>query len=549
MFVKIREVCYIRRETNFSYTVGQVCLEYERMIHQGNRSDLTGNHLGITAEQVGRKFNVSGRTVSRYIRLGLLDKGILDFKDNYKNTSNLQYKNIKDLLLNGNISPEETEVLLGMYFEEYLDMSLRYFGNSEMQNIFKEIEVSGQGVDIPLMSGENSKLVMRLSCTDSTSLEGDGVKSWTTELYFSEGVSTDNSQGGLLKVITELGVDFKDKISKEDYPLLWNLCAAYYNWQETDEEKAERIDRERLKELESELSSLGDASLFDVYTFLLRNWSVTDSKYYEDAWIKNGQNSSVQAVKNLASIHCDDIVNNQNYTVTYDDGSGTIVLQKVCSPINVDNSKSESSKTSVTSEQYLRLRLMYDIIQTSKSGKSSIDIQGITASLSNKGITGRLDINNSLVVNRVKVIANANQAATDMSNVDISELGEIDYIDILNRAEELTRYFIPRVQGYVYDTGMEVIDDESVIRNSSALFGLFPLDGGGKLLYVNSVTFIGMQLNDLGPVNISSNEMGAVISTVLEVNGIMAQTIRVSGIKLKGEDSAYDILGIINRGN
>ena len=43
--------------------------------------------------------------------------------------------------------------------------------------------------------------------------------------------------------------------------------------------------------------------------------------------------------------------------------------------------------------------------------------------------------------------------------------------------------------------------------------------------------------------------MGAVISTVLEVNGIMAQTIRVSGIKLKGEDSAYDILGIINRGN
>lgn len=72
MFVKIREVCYIRRETNFSYTVGQVCLEYERMIHQGNRSDLTGNHLGITAEQVGRKFNVSGRTVSRYIRLILL---------------------------------------------------------------------------------------------------------------------------------------------------------------------------------------------------------------------------------------------------------------------------------------------------------------------------------------------------------------------------------------------------------------------------------------------------------------------------------------------
>lgn len=435
-------------------------------------------------------------------------------KDNYKNTPNLQYKNIKDLLLNGNISPEETEVLLGMYFEEYLDMSLRYFENSEMQNIFKEIEASGQDVDIPLMFGENSKLVMRLSCTDSTSLEGDDVKSWTTELYFSDDVSTDNSQSGLLKVIAELGVDFKDKISKEDYPLLWNLCAAYYNWQETDEEKAERIDRERLEELESELSSLGDASLFDVYTFLLRNWSVTDSKFYGDAWTKNGQNSSVQAVKNLASIHCDDIVNNQNYTVAYDDGSGTTVLQKVCSPINVDNSKSENSKTSVTSEQYLRLRLMYDIIQTSKSGKSSIDIQGITTSLSNKGITGRLDINNSLVVNRIKIVANANQAAMDMSNVDISELGEIDCIDILNRAEELTRYFIPRVQGYAYDTGMEVVNDESVIHNSSALFGLFPLDDGGKLLYVNKIginrlpKFYNIQYVDLNSVEAVSAYSG-----------------------------------------
>ena len=431
-------------------------------------------------------------------------------KSNYKNTLNLQYKNIKDLLLNGNIGSEEAEVLLSMYFDKYLDMSDRYVAGSGMQSIFKEIEENGQNVDITLMSGENSNLVMSLTYNDSANLEGDSVGSWETALSFGEKSITSNTPGtyasGLLKVIAELGVDFKDKISKEYYPLLWNLCAAYYNWQETDEEKAERIDRERLEELESELSSLGDASLFDVYTFLLRNWSVTDLKFYGDAWTKNGQNSSVQAVKNLASIHCDDIVNNQNYTVTYDDGSGTTVLQKVCSPINVDNSKSESSKTSVTSEQYLRLRLMYDIIQTSKSGKSSIDIQGIMTSLSNKGITGRLDINNSLVVNRVKVIANANQAAMDMSNVDISELGEIDYTDILNRAEELTRYFIPRVQGYVYDTGMEVIDDESVIRNSSVLFGLFPLDGDGKLLYVNKIginrlpKFYNIQYVDLNSV-------------------------------------------------
>ena len=74
MFVKNKEVCYIRRKTDFSCIVRQVCLEYERMAHQGNRSDLTGNHLEITAEQVGRKFNISGRTVSRYIRLYLYFK-------------------------------------------------------------------------------------------------------------------------------------------------------------------------------------------------------------------------------------------------------------------------------------------------------------------------------------------------------------------------------------------------------------------------------------------------------------------------------------------
>lgn len=63
------------------------------------------------------------------------------------------------------------------------------------------------------------------------------------------------------------------------------------------------------------------------------------------------------------------------------------------------------------------------------------------------------------------------------------------------------------------------------------------------------VNFIGMQLNDLGPVNISSAEMSAVLSTVLETNDLAAQTIKVHGIHLKGEKTAYDILGIIDRGN
>lgn len=160
---------------------------YKVLQKNGNASILEGNvkvtnglklvdddgkpmHISFSSEKSDNSALESKSGVISYI--AFKDSGSSDVKpilvyprntkDNYKNTSNLQYKNIKDLLLNGNISPEETEVLLGMYFEEYLDMSLRYFGNSEMQNIFKEIEVNGQDVDIPLMSGENSKLVLKI---------------------------------------------------------------------------------------------------------------------------------------------------------------------------------------------------------------------------------------------------------------------------------------------------------------------------------------------------------------------------------------------------
>lgn len=61
--------------------------------------------------------------------------------------------------------------------------------------------------------------------------------------------------------------------------------------------------------------------------------------------------------------------------------------------------------------------------------------------------------------------------------------------------------------------------------------------------------FVGVQLSDMGPVNISSTELASVLSSVLEINGINAVTVRIKGTKLKGEDVVYDILSIINKGN
>ena len=65
----------------------------------------------------------------------------------------------------------------------------------------------------------------------------------------------------------------------------------------------------------------------------------------------------------------------------------------------------------------------------------------------------------------------------------------------------------------------------------------------------NKATFVGMQLNQLGPVNLSSQEMESVLSVLLEENGLAVQRVYVDGILLKGVTVVYDILGILNRGN
>lgn len=63
------------------------------------------------------------------------------------------------------------------------------------------------------------------------------------------------------------------------------------------------------------------------------------------------------------------------------------------------------------------------------------------------------------------------------------------------------------------------------------------------------VTFVGMQIGDLGPVNLTSKEMENILKCVLEKNGIAAQVVKARGIVLKGEEVIYDILSILNRAN
>ena len=65
----------------------------------------------------------------------------------------------------------------------------------------------------------------------------------------------------------------------------------------------------------------------------------------------------------------------------------------------------------------------------------------------------------------------------------------------------------------------------------------------------DNVTFVGMQVSNLGPVNLSSSEMKSVIEVILSNNAIAVQVVHINGILLKGEEVVYDILSILNRGN
>lgn len=65
----------------------------------------------------------------------------------------------------------------------------------------------------------------------------------------------------------------------------------------------------------------------------------------------------------------------------------------------------------------------------------------------------------------------------------------------------------------------------------------------------NKVIFVGVRTRELGEINISSTEMTDLVRVLLEKEKLQAQVVYAGGVNLKGEEVAYDVFGIIGRGN
>ena len=63
------------------------------------------------------------------------------------------------------------------------------------------------------------------------------------------------------------------------------------------------------------------------------------------------------------------------------------------------------------------------------------------------------------------------------------------------------------------------------------------------------VIFIGIRTRDMGEINVSSVEMTDIVRILLEKERLTAQVVSAGGINLKGEQTVYDVLSIIGRGN
>lgn len=64
-----------------------------------------------------------------------------------------------------------------------------------------------------------------------------------------------------------------------------------------------------------------------------------------------------------------------------------------------------------------------------------------------------------------------------------------------------------------------------------------------------NTVFVGMQINDIGSVNVTSAEMQAVINSLLGKDDLTAQVVKAKGVKLKGDGIIYDVLSLVGRGN
>lgn len=75
----------------------------------------------------------------------------------------------------------------------------------------------------------------------------------------------------------------------------------------------------------------------------------------------------------------------------------------------------------------------------------------------------------------------------------------------------------------------------------------------GKSIYKDinpkHTKFIGLQMNNVNPVNVNTKEMLAVLSVILSKNDLVGQVFRANGITLNGEGACYDIFSILGNKN
>lgn len=66
---------------------------------------------------------------------------------------------------------------------------------------------------------------------------------------------------------------------------------------------------------------------------------------------------------------------------------------------------------------------------------------------------------------------------------------------------------------------------------------------------LDSLTFIGVQMGSLGPVDLSSNEMKDIISAILGKQDVQVESMKIDGLLLCREEGIYDLFGILNGTN
>lgn len=68
-----------------------------------------------------------------------------------------------------------------------------------------------------------------------------------------------------------------------------------------------------------------------------------------------------------------------------------------------------------------------------------------------------------------------------------------------------------------------------------------------QVVDTDKTVFIGLQMHDIAPIDLATQEMTSIFAAVLNLEDVIGEVLYAGSIKLKGEQSAYDIFSIISR--